>query len=318
MHHLTDNLSHVIVVAAIFFAALAIENSKGQVSDSTLVTSLDTTTSPKRMLPGPREIWRGGAFVMVGRTLHTAEGITGLPGVPNCCDGFYNGYGSVWSLGLVGEIPISGHSIRVGWRFAASSYEGLLTRTIQEEINADRRLQIGLFEHSVTSSHFGFSLEPYLAFRPLRNGALRLGFNTEFMVSTAFSQEEQLVSPEGVTYSNGRRTRLEFSGPVEEANALFLGVTGALQYEFSISEDGEWVLVPEMTGFYGLSNMIDATPWLVHGARFGLSLQRVSLIHPELADESLEVVFPIRSGPTESLGTEDEGKAEEGPEEGKE
>lgn len=315
MHQLTDNLSHVIVVAAILFAALAIEHSTGQVLDSPPVTSLDTTTSPKRTLPGPREIWRGGAFVVVGRTLHTADGITGLPGVPNCCDGFYDGFGSVWSLGIVGEIPISGHSTRVGWRFAASSYEGLLTRKIQEEINADRRLQIGIFEHTVTSSHFGFSLEPYLAFRPLRNGAIRLGFNTEFMVSGAFSQEEQLISPEGVTYSNGRRTRLEFSGPVEEANALFLGVTGALQYEFSISEDGEWVLVPEAIGFYGLSNMIDETPWVVHGARLGLSLQRVSLIHPELADESLDVVFPIKSGPTESLGTEGEAEVEKGPDE---
>ena len=314
MHHLTDNLSHVIVVAAFFMAALAIERSTGQVLDPDLaVTSLDTTSTP-RTLPGPREIWRGGAYVMVGRTLHTADGITGLPGVPNCCDGFYDGFGSVWSLGLTGEIPLSGHSLRVGWRFGASSYEGLLSRTIEEEINADRRLQIGRFEHSVTTSRFGFSLEPYIAFRPIHAGAVRLGFNAEFMVSSEFSQEERLVSPEGVTYSNGRRTRLEFSGPVEEANALFIGVTGGLQYEFSIDEQDEWRIVPELLGYYGFSEMLDETPWLVHGARVGLSLQRVSLIHPELADESLEVVFPIRSGPTESLGTEEEEGSETGPE----
>ena len=311
MHHLRDNLSHAIVVA-VFLAAFAVEPSNGQVIDSILVTSLDSTTTP-RALPGPKEIWRGGAYVLVGRTLHRAAGITGLPGVPNCCDGFNDGSGSVWSLGLVGEIPFSGHTFRIGWRFGASSYSGLLERTIFEEINADRSLVIGTFHHTVTSSSFGLHLEPYLAIRPIRKAALRLGGFGEFMLSTSFTQEEELVSPGGVTYSNGRRTRLEFSGPVEEANNFFVGVSGAVQYDLSISSDDTWLLVPEISGWYGLSNVIDETPWQVHGLRLGLSLQRVELIYPMLPDEDLDVIFPIRSEPVEGLGTEVDEEVESGP-----
>ena len=311
MHQHTDNPHYTIVVAAVLFMiGCTFERAQAQVVDSTLNMRLDTTT--RRTLPGPEEVWRAGAFVLLGRTLHTAEKITGLPGVPNCCDGFYNGSGATWEIGLLAELPIEG-ALRAGFRLGVSSYDGQLTRLIEEEVNADRSLVVATFEHSVTSSSFGLDIEPYLAYSPLKNLTARLGFGGEFLLSQSLSQVERLLEPEGITYSNGRRTRLEFSGEVEEANQMFMTVRAGVRYDLGLNRDNTWMIAPELVAWYGLTDMIEDTPWKVHGIRLGASLQRVSWKIPKLPDEDIEVIFPIRSEPTESLGTEVDEEMETGP-----
>lgn len=313
MHQGTDNLVHAIVVAAVslMIGSTAVEHAAGQAADSSLVVSLDTTK--RRALPGPEEVWRAGVYALLGRSLHSAAKITGLPGVPNCCDGFYNGAGSSWDIGFLAELPLSSR-LRAGWRLGVSSHTGQLTRIINEEVNADRSLVVATIEHSVSSSQFGLTIEPYLGFAPLTNLLLRAGIAGSYMLSTEFSQVERLVDPEGITYSNGRRTRMEFSGPVEEANRVFLTIRGGIRYDLSLNRDRTWMLAPEAIGWYGLSDMIDDTPWRVHGIRVGASLQRVAWKYPKLPDEDLDVIFPIRSGPVESPGTEEDKEKESGPE----
>ena len=312
MHHSTDNPVFAIVVAAVLLIMIgcSVERAHAQVVDSTLAMRYDTTT--QRTLPGPVEVWRVGAYVLFGRTLHTAAQISGLPGVPNCCDGFFNGSGSTWEIGLLAELPVAG-TLRAGWRLGVSSYDGQLSRIINEEVHANRSLVVATFEHSVSASHFGIDMEPYLSYSPLKNLGLRLGVGGEFMLSTSFSQVEHLVEPEGITYENGRRTRLEFSGPVEEANQLFVTLRSGIRYDLSLNRDNTWMVAPEIVGWYGLSDMLDETPWKMHGIRIGASLQRVAWKIPQLPGEDLEVIFPIRSEPIESLGTELDEEMESGP-----
>ncbi len=301
MHQRTDNLPHVVVLGALL-SILTVGSLQAQVVDTAgLLTRLDPTIHKSR--PGPEEIWRVGLHAGVGLDHHMAEGMTGLPGVPNCCDGFYTGSSSSWQGGFLAELPLAG-DFSFGWRLALWSMEGGLKRTIREEINADRQLVIGEFVHSVSVAATSGNLDAYIGYRPFGRFSIRAGLQGTYQLSIDYSQEERLEHPEGVVYPNGRRTRLEYNGPVAIAQPLHLAASAGLRYDIPIVPDASWLISGEIGGYYGFTPLLEGTSWRMTGLVLGLALQRVHLFIPDLPDASIDVVLPIRSGPSESLGTE--------------
>lgn len=320
MHQRTDNLPHVVVLGALL-SILAIGSVAAQVVDTTSLLTLtstasDSTFTASPIRSGPHEIWRVGLHVDAGLDHHLADGMTGLPDVPNCCDGFFTGSGTTWYVGLLAELPILENDLFIGWRLGISMADGGLERTIEEEVNADRRLVLGRFVHTVTATHTSANLDFYLNYRVLGQASVRLGMLGGYRLATEHTQEERLEHPEGVVYPNGRRTRLEFSGPVAIAQPLGVAAAAGLRYDIPIVRDHSWQISPEVVGYYGLTPLLEESSWRMVGLYAGIALQKVHVLIPDLAESELDVIFPIRSTPRGSLGTEADDDTETTPESG--
>lgn len=304
MHRSGEKYPHVLIVVALTVVC-AVRCSHAQGVDSTLITPIDSATPGSPHAAGPKELWRAGLYLGAGQNLHMARGIPGLPGIPSCCPSYEQGSGSHFVAGLLGELPVTS-TLRVGWDLIIGSYSGSLVTTQEEEVNADRQLVIATFEHTLSASLLGVGLETYIGYDVTRNLKVTAGLNGSYLLNRSFSQQELLASPEGITFENGKRTRLEFEGDVDQASPLSFAVAARVRYDLPITPDRTWVIAPEICAWYGLTPVIEDVPWTVHGVRIGVSLQRVKYFIPNVPTDPLDLIVPIRTGPKESMGSESE------------
>lgn len=257
--------------------------------DSSDIPSATTTTEVQE----PVELWRAGIYAGMNRNVYSADQIKGLPGVSSCCPSYTSGGGFGAVLGWTSGIPLGGD-----WgatlRVAYNNYDGTLRTVELETVDANHERVLATFEHTIEAMVRSVSLESVASYKVYPQLFVSAGFRGDFLIEKWFYQREFLASPEGITYENGKRTRLEYEGEIPQTNALLGAVVGSLRYDLPLTRGGDIVLSPELMGWYGLSNVVQDLPWGVHGLRFGVSLQFVRLRWP---DDGRRRIKPIRSGP---------------------
>ena len=293
----SNPLSAVITIILVITAMPSIAQDEA----SSTTSSTDSTFTKVV----PEELWRAGVYFGLSRNLHRADHINGLPGVPSCCPDYTNGSGIGYSAGVLAEIPFA-DPWRVGWLLSLASYDGKLQTLEYEEVNANRALVVATFEHTIESNINAIGLESYIGYEVISNLKLRLGLRGDLLFGQNFSQQERLAAPEGITYETGRRTRLEFDGTVSSAAPLHGAVVGGIRYDLPINKNKSWAIAPEISGWYGLTDLIKDVPWSVHGLRLGVSLQYIARRIPRLSTDPVDLIVPIESVPTESTGSERE------------
>lgn len=265
------------------------------------VFSQPANSLPEKVIP--EELWRAGLYFGMNRNLHRADHISGLPGVPSCCPDYTSGNGGGIAINALAELPFN-DSWRLGWRLSYESLGGTLRTLEYEEVNADRDLVLATFEHTIESSITALGLESSVGFGVWDNFQLFAGLRADFLTGQEFRQQERLAEPEGVTYENGQRVRMEYEGEIQDAASFNLGIIGMLRYDFYINDDHTWVLAPEIGGWYGMTDVVADLPWRIHGGRVGLSVQYIARRIPSLVVEPVDLIVPIESEPGESSGTE--------------
>lgn len=264
-------------------------------ADSSRVPAATTTIARR----APTEVWRSGIYAGMNRNVYSADEIAGLPTVPSCCPSYSSGGGFGAVLGWTGGLPI-GKDWGLTMRIAYNNYDGTLSTVELETVDANHERVLASFEHSIEAMVRGVSLETMASYKIYPQLFISAGVRGDLLIEKWFYQREFLASPEGITYENGKRTRLEFEGEIPEANSLLGALTGSIRYDLPLTRKGDIVFSPELMGWYGLSDVVRDLPWGVHGIRLGMSLQFVHLRWPKRNIE------PIRSGPTVPSATDPE------------
>lgn len=290
-----------IVVAASVVSLASAEQSCSQGHDDPVDPSI-ISTDTNLANAGPTELWRAGIYAGMNRNVFSADEISGLPEVPSCCPSYSSGGGFGAVIGWTFGLPLTG-DWSTNWRIVYNNYGGELRTVELETVDAEHERVLATFEHTIEARVQGLSLEGLASFKAYRSLFVSAGFRGDYILEKWFYQREFLASPEGITYENGKRTRLEFEGEIPRANTLQAAVVGSVRYDLPLGASGDIVLSPEITAWYGLTDVVKDLPWGIHGIRFGTSLQFVWLSRPKVWEEWKEIK-PIRSGPLVPSATE--------------
>lgn len=200
-----------------------------------------------------------------------------LPGIPNCCTEFRSAFGIGYTF--YGGFIYRPESDILGKKYnlrLITSYSDLSANYSPKDFighiitgnsytNAD-------VEHSLKPSLSLISLEPALSVKLLDDFPLELrgGFQFGILLNKQFTQSENLISPQNVTFENGKRVRNEKSGDIPGASAIYFAPFLGLSLE--LFKSGNYTFNSEVQFNYGLTNAVKDLNWKIHSARLGLSV----------------------------------------------
>lgn len=292
-------------VAIIVVVIASVETALSQGSDNPDREAYDPSDSLGN--PEPSVLWQTGGFLGFHRNVYTADDIKGLPGIPSCCPDYTSGGGLGIVIGLTGGLPFD-DLWQVHFRGEYSSYSGKFKANEYELVHLastgvdSSSLALATFEHTLEASLGALSVETFVSYEAFNNFFVSLGGRGDLLIHKTFDQKEFLASPEGITYENGKRTRLVYEGEIPEAKTLQAAIVANIRYEYPLNSGGDLVVAPELAGWFGLTEPVENLPWSIHGVRVGVSLQYLHLLRPEPEVElpepdELEILEPIQTGP---------------------
>lgn len=212
-----------------------------------------------------------GAYIDINFAFHNTD-ISQIPGVPNCCEQFEEGAGGGVSAGLFIERAVIPHLI-LGAKAGIQTFGARFEETEYELIGSGLEPTRAEIRHVISSDMFFVSAEPYVGYMVFDNFYVIGGFGAALSVKSSYSQQETLISPESGSFENGRRIRNDLSGDIEDMNAPFLYLTGAVRYDISLDEKGYFYLSPEISGLYGLNSVLKNDNWNISALKVGLGVK---------------------------------------------
>ncbi len=204
--------------------------------------------------------------------LHRSD-MRGLPGTPSCCPQYDGGSGSGISVGAIWQIPLAlqwSLQLRAGYA---------MHDAVQTAIENSMVLVAGVpvparVEHRIDAAISSVGFEPLVGYHPFERFGVYAGPRVAYVLSSTFSQREELVEPANTgTFENDRRTRNVIDGAeIPGAASLYAGITALATYALPLSTDGNWSLVPELAYTVGLTDLADQVVWNADGFRAGVAV----------------------------------------------
>jgi hypothetical protein len=213
-----------------------------------------------------------GIYSTFNFNLHTTN-IDSLPDVPNCCKQFRNGQGTGFTIGLLANFPLSK---RFSIQFVGNytSLNGTLKETEYEPIVINRVITQAEIEHKIESKFAIISFEPSINFRTFDKLFFFLGPNISYLLQKDFSQVETLMKPENTgTFENGKRTRNERSGQINNTNSILGFLNSGLYYDFPLNEIGSMLLSPIFQYHFDINSFLKSDSWKVQYFSLGLTIK---------------------------------------------
>ncbi len=228
---------------------------------------------------------RYGLFIHYNYNSHLPN-FSRLPGVPNCCPRFREGSGSGVSFGVLYGIPVSSNLIlsgRLGYYYLGGSLEDYDNTYVLENDMITR----GSFRHVIDASLASVAIEPMLGINIFEKLFLHIGFNWGLLVSSSFSQREELSKPSntGVFADTHTRIRNDTSGAIPDASAYAASVLLGVSYEFPLNKQSSIIAAPELFYNYGLNDMSGGVQWKINTLRLGIALKYSPAPPIELQEE---------------------------------
>jgi outer membrane protein OmpA-like peptidoglycan-associated protein len=232
----------------------------------------------------PAPLWYAGGYAGLQYNMHSTAFST-LPGVPGCCPGYSSGNGTGFTAGLLAEFPlIPGLELTI--RAGLSSLNGMPLAT--ENIgNRFVRSSIPPFdtiirpitvEHSLNASLTMLALEPAAAYTIFPGMRIYGGLAAGLLVSASYQQKETLISPDNITFTDGRKVRNESAGSIPTLQSFQLfGLIGA-GYSLPIS-NSSW-LEPALR-YYQPFTSITSESWTVSALQASISYKMAIMPVPE-------------------------------------
>ncbi len=265
-------LSMLIALALLLLVGSAFQSSAQTTTgsdpeisaDSSMTVGLDSTMRV--------EAWRAGIYLGLNRTIYSADNMLGLPGVPNCCSGFNSGGGIGIAAGAMAETPLN-EWLAVGGRLYVNTYNGALIYEESEIVDDEGFATEAIFEHRIDADIWTVSIEPVIVFDLEDQLKLFTGLRGDVIVRKLFDQKETILQPSNLVFENGKTTRLEFDGTVPNGTSFHGSIILGARYDFYIDSDDEWVISPEISGWYSPTRVVENESWKIHGIRLALIAQ---------------------------------------------
>lgn len=252
-------------------------------TDSTLALSGDSLRKS--------ESWRAGIYLGLNRNIYTADDLKGLPGIPNCCPGFSEGGGLGLAVGAMAEMPINDW-FAVGGRLYINTYNGALVHEETVVVDDEGFATEAIFQHRIDTDIWATSIEPVLVFGVGDEAKLFTGLRGDVVVRKLFKQEERILEPETIVFENGRNVRMEYEGTIPNGTSFQGSVVLGLRYDIYVDDQRQWVISPEVSGWYSLSPVVADESWKNHGIRIAFIGQYLRYEQEEKMPEGI-------SGPLE-------------------
>lgn len=245
-----------------------------------LLTLVSQATAQKSEVPAPAKlqfgVYGGGALAP-----NSAEFAT-LPGIVSC-QGDTILYGGATGGGfavaaVAGFMPGSGTgflshigaSLKVGLTGTNSTFEA--DEHIGQAISPAGEVSDVISHYTIETGLTTLIVEPIVHYRVSSSTPLLIGVGPTLglIVGATYNQKEEITSPSGAHYPDGRTERNVREGDIEETNALLLG--GTLSFAYDIQASAQIIVRPEINGTLGFNGPVSDVDWTQHTLRFGVSL----------------------------------------------
>jgi hypothetical protein len=200
-----------------------------------------------------------------------------LPGVITCCVDYKNNLGFGFSLwGGMEYIPKS-QLFGFDYHFSTViSYNNLSAPFSENEfvgnIITGNTYTQGTVEHRLEPKISAVLLEPAIYLYPVDDlpFAVKVGLQAGITLGKTFTYAENLVSPANVTFENLQRVRNQQSGDLKDASSLYFA--GAIGIRYEAYKTGNFIVNPELTFNYGLTNIVSGINWKISTVRAGVTV----------------------------------------------
>lgn len=256
---------------------------QAQGGGGTVPTPSDDSTSvpldPMLITLGPEE-WRIGVYFGINLNRYSADNITGMAGVPSCCPGYDGGNGFGLAFGGLIQYPVN-DLLSIGGRIYLQTYNGALIDEETETVDGGGFAETAVLEHRIDADIWSVALEPIVGVNVTDELKIFGGLRGDVIVKKHFSQRERILSPGDISFENDRTERMVFEGQIPRQTSMQGSILGGASYDFEFGDEGQFVLSPEVSFWYGLSPVVEDESWKIHGARFAVSAQFLRFADPE-------------------------------------
>ncbi|MCX7879040.1 MAG: hypothetical protein N2517_00035 [Ignavibacteria bacterium] len=216
-----------------------------------------------------------GAFLGFGFNDHNPN-FQKLPGIPNCCQGFTNGFGTGISAGVFIEMPLP-YNLFAGLRTSFSQLNGWLKEHESTWVRLNNNYVSGLFEHNLKSQIDIIALEPYFRFKVFERFNLFVGGKVGLIVTKKYNQWEELVEPKdrGVFVDTRTRIRNKYSGDIPEIKPVQSDFHFGMGYDIPLDRNKSFFLMPLFSFRFGLNDLVRGIKWKVNTLQLAISIKYV-------------------------------------------
>lgn len=247
---------------------------------------------------------------------HTAN-FTKLPGIPNCCPRYEQGFGIGYNFSLLYEKDVA-NDIWLGARLGIQTFDGLLSKEETTTVFTPDGVESGVFEHTLDSRFMNVGLEPSIIYNIFDGLFVNLGTRIGYNMTSTFDQVETIIQPDGFgTFidENGNdtesRTRNAFTGDVPNSVNFQLGIIGGLSYEMPLVSDNTLRLSPEVSYYYALNDFSQDIDWRANSIKMAIAIKyapldkkpKVELFKKEYRVDTIIVESDVVNDSTFIIGT---------------
>ncbi len=220
-----------------------------------------------------------GGYAGANLNLHQA-GFRELPGIPSCCPKFETGSGLGANFGGLFRLPIN-----MNYSFELKfGYQNLSGKLSKEEFIGNSEIRDAkppyetievvkaISEHSVDGNIQAITFNPMFVWHLPYKFRWNIGAQIGYLITNQFSQEERLLSPDNIVYSDTKsRLRNVYQNlEIPEVNKLQAFIQTSLSYEIPFGKN--MLLLPEVGVAYPLTNVFSGE-WKIIPVSLTLNLE---------------------------------------------
>ena len=266
--------------------------------------------NPGNWKPSPH---RFGLFTGGGMNFHHPE-FPDLPGVPNCCPQFDEGFGLGLNLGLLYEYKFESDLLLL---IKAGYYDdsGLLTKEEAEVLSVDFEPYDGKFEHSIDAALRSIAIKPMIGYcffdEPFSPSKITLsaygGFRIGYLITKEYEQKEEIIDPpdRGKFTDSDSRIRNESSGEIPNANDLNFSLSALLRLEVPLDIRKSLSLFAEAGYDHQLTDFVDERDWTKSTLLANIGLVYTPVISEEVQIIELDTIPILPSAAIKATGVVD-------------
>lgn len=212
-----------------------------------------------------------GATVNYLATKHFAD-FSQLPGVPSCCPKYYEASGNGLEFGLLYREYLSktiSFSPSVGMVFS----NGLFKANEEKSIIIGNTPEKAIIEHSLLTEFMILYVEVNFNYNLFNDFEFFTSVSLDYITEAKFKQKETLIKPENIgSFENGKRTRNEISGKINDINKLNYFLRVGINYELPLNKRKSISILPGAAISAGLRNLLNDERWTLIHFTFGITI----------------------------------------------
>lgn len=223
-----------------------------------------------------------------------------LPGTYECCNQYEKGSGMGPNFGVLYSMPLADF-LMFDLRLGYFSRNGIISADEPVVLNYNGNAVNGIFEHSIDAGIASLALEPVLGFKVFSGLKFNIGLNAGFLFNKTYELSENIKSPSDGTFENNQRTRLVQTGDIEESSALDLSPLAGLSYDIPLDSRKEWYITPEVSYYFGLTDILNENKWKINTLRAGIALKYAPW-DELIEEEEAPAPYPYLKGKIRAVG----------------